>query len=99
MPDDLNEFLTLCQKLQKIGHPAGFALGHAVGDANGYANWLLWTHGAYLVDEKGKVALDSKETIAALKYAKELQNDDDPRHAVLERRRATTRPMPPATSA
>jgi multiple sugar transport system substrate-binding protein len=73
VPDDLNEFLTMCQKLQKAGHPCGFALGHALGDANGYANWLLWTHGAYLVDEKGKVALDSKETITALKYATELQ--------------------------
>jgi len=73
VPDDLNEFLTMCQKLQKSGHPCGFALGHALGDANGYASWLLWTHGAYLVDEQGKVALDSKETIAALKYATELQ--------------------------
>ena len=73
VPDDLNEFLTMCQKLQKSGHPCGFALGHALGDANGYAEWLMWTHGAYLVDEKGKVALDSKETIAALKYATELQ--------------------------
>ncbi len=73
VPDDLNEFLTMCQKLQKSGHPCGFALGHALGDANGFANWLLWTHGAYLVDEKGKVALDSKQTIAALHYATELQ--------------------------
>ncbi len=73
VPDDLNEFLTMCQKLQKSGHPCGFSLGHALGDANGYASWLLWTHGAYLVDEDGKVALDSKETIAALKYATELQ--------------------------
>ncbi len=73
IPNDLNDFLTLCQKLKQIGHPAGFSLGHALGDANGYANWLLWTHNAYLVDEKGKIALDSKETIAALKYATELQ--------------------------
>ncbi len=73
VPDDLNDFLTMCQKLQKSGHPCGFALGHALGDANGYASWLLWTHGAFLVDEQGKVALDSKETIAALKYATELQ--------------------------
>ena len=73
IPDDLNDFLTLCQKLKQIGHPCGFSLGHALGDANGYANWLLWTHGAYLVDEKGKIAIDSKETIAAMKYATELQ--------------------------
>jgi multiple sugar transport system substrate-binding protein len=59
--------------MKQTGHPAGFSLGHALGDANGYANWLLWTHNAYLVDEKGKIALDSKETIAALKYATELQ--------------------------
>jgi multiple sugar transport system substrate-binding protein len=73
IPDDLEGFLTLCQKLQKIGHPCGFALGHALGDANGYASWLLWTHNAYMVDETGKIALDSKDTIAALKYATELQ--------------------------
>jgi multiple sugar transport system substrate-binding protein len=48
-------------------------LGHALGDANGYASWLLWSHNAMLVDENGRIALDSKETIAALKYATELQ--------------------------
>jgi multiple sugar transport system substrate-binding protein len=72
VPDDLNDFLTLCQKLKESNHPAGFALGHAVGDANGFANWLLWTHGAALTDALGKVSLDSKETIAALNYSKEL---------------------------
>jgi multiple sugar transport system substrate-binding protein len=49
------------------------SLGHALGDANGFANWLLWSHNAMLVDESGKIALDSKETLAALKYATELQ--------------------------
>ena len=73
VPDDLEGFLKLCQGLQKIGHPAGFSLGHALGDANGYASWLLWTHGAMLVDEKGKIAINSKETINALKYATEMQ--------------------------
>jgi multiple sugar transport system substrate-binding protein len=73
IPDDHEGFLALCQKLQQIGHPCGFALGHALGDANGYANWLLWSHNAMLVDEAGRIALDSKATIAALKYATELQ--------------------------
>ena len=73
IPNDLDKFLDLCQKLQKSGHPFGMSLGHALGDANGYSEWLLWTHNAFVVDEKGKVALDSKETIAALKYATELQ--------------------------
>jgi multiple sugar transport system substrate-binding protein len=73
IPNDLGKFLDLCQKLQKSGHPFGMSLGHALGDANGFASWLLWTHNAYLADEKGKIALDSKETIEALKYATELQ--------------------------
>jgi multiple sugar transport system substrate-binding protein len=73
IPNDLNEFLKLCQNLKKIGHPCGFALSHAVGDAPGYANWLLWSHGAYLVDERGKVALSSKETRLAVEYAREME--------------------------
>jgi multiple sugar transport system substrate-binding protein len=72
IPNDLNEFLKLSQNLKKIGHPTGFALSHAVGDAPGFANWLLWSHGAYLVDENGKVALDSKETRQAVDYAREF---------------------------
>jgi multiple sugar transport system substrate-binding protein len=73
IPDDHQGFLELCQKLHKAGHPFGMSLGHALGDANGFASWLLWSHNAMLVDESGKIALDSKETIAALKYATELQ--------------------------
>lgn len=72
IPSDLDQFLDLCRKLKKNGHPAGFALGNAVGDANGYASWLLWAHNGYLVDEKGVVSINRKETIEALKYAKEL---------------------------
>ncbi|MBS0644763.1 MAG: extracellular solute-binding protein [Acetobacteraceae bacterium] len=72
IPDDHANFLKMAEKLHKNGHPVGFALGHAVGDGNGFANWMLWSHGAALTDEAGKVSLDSKETIAALKFAKEL---------------------------
>ena len=39
VPKDLDGFLDLCRKLKKNGHPPGFALGNAVGDGNGYANW------------------------------------------------------------
>ena len=74
IPDDLGEFLKLCQNLKKNGHPVGFALGNAVGDANAYCNWLLWSHGGFIVDEGGHPALNRPETIEALKYAKELQD-------------------------
>ena len=72
VPDDHAGFLDLCKKLQKAGKPAGFALGNAVGDGNGFASWLLWSHNASLLDEEGNVIINSKETIAALKYLKEL---------------------------
>jgi multiple sugar transport system substrate-binding protein len=71
-PDDHAGFLELCQKLQKSQKPAGFALGNAVGDGNGFASWILWSHGASLLDEEGNIVINSKETIAALKYLKQL---------------------------
>lgn len=71
-PADTDGFLKLCQELKKIGHPAGFALGHAVGDANAFVHWLVWSHGGYMIDENQKVAINSKETIAALQYGREL---------------------------
>ena len=72
VPDDMPGVLELCKKLKAAGKPAGFALGNAVGDGNGFANWILWSHGAALLDEKGNVIINSKETIAALRYLKEL---------------------------
>ena len=67
VPEDHAGLLDLCQKLQKAGKPAGFALGNAVGDGNGFANWVLWSHNASLLDEEGNVIINSKETVAALK--------------------------------
>ncbi len=72
VPTDLDGFMKLCQGLKKIGHPCGFSLGHALGDANGFAEWALWSHGGGVVDENGRVTLNSKPTIEALKYVAEL---------------------------
>ena len=72
IPADFDNFLTLCKNLKKNGHPVGFALGNAVGDANSYADWMLWGSNGYLVDEDNKIAIDSKETRNALAYAREM---------------------------
>jgi multiple sugar transport system substrate-binding protein len=72
IPNDHGEYLKLLQALKKINKPAGFALGNAVGDGTGFAHWLVWSHGGYLVDEDGKVTINSRETVAALTYLKEL---------------------------
>jgi multiple sugar transport system substrate-binding protein len=71
-PDDHAGFLRLCQALRRNNKPAGFALGNAVGDGNGFANWLVWSHGGRLVNDDGSVGINSRETIAALNYLREL---------------------------
>jgi multiple sugar transport system substrate-binding protein len=58
--------------MRRINKPVGFALGNAVGDGNSFAQWLLWSHNASLTDEDGKVAINSRETIEALHYLREL---------------------------
>ena len=72
IPKDVDGFLDLCRKLKAKGHPAGFTTGHAVGDANAYCHWLVWAFGGAMVDEQQHVIINSKETVAALKYGKAL---------------------------
>ncbi|MEA2838716.1 MAG: multiple sugar transport system substrate-binding protein [Methylobacteriaceae bacterium] len=72
VPKDFPGFLELCRGLKKNNTPAGFALGHASGDGNGWVHWVLWGHGAFLVDKNDKVIINSPETAKALEYTKQL---------------------------
>jgi multiple sugar transport system substrate-binding protein len=72
VPEDPDGFLNLCRKLKEQGHPAGLALGNAVGDANAWCHWVVWAFGGAMVDENDRVIINSKETIEALKYAQAL---------------------------
>jgi len=71
-PKDTEGFLALCTALKEKGTPAGFPFGKAVGDGNNFVHWLLWSHGGQTVNEKGEVAINSPETLAAIEYAKKL---------------------------
>jgi len=71
-PKDFPGFLEMCKALKANNTPAGFALGHATGDANGWLHWILWGHGAYTVNEKDQVIINSPETAKALDYCKAL---------------------------
>jgi multiple sugar transport system substrate-binding protein len=71
-PEDLGGFLELCRGMNKNGTPAGMALGHASGDANGWLHWALWAHGGYTVDKDNKVIISSPETAKSLDYVKAL---------------------------
>ena len=72
VPEDHAGILRLCQALRRLNKPAGFALGNAVGDGNAFANWLVWSFGGQLVNEDGTPGINSRETVAALNYLKEL---------------------------
>lgn len=71
-PNKTDAFLEMCKALKAKGHPAGFTLGHGVGDGNNFCHWLLWSHGGRMVDEHNKVAINSPETVAALRYVRQL---------------------------
>ena len=71
-PKDTATFLELCKALKKNNTPAGFALGHASGDANTWLHWALWSHGGNTVDKDDKIILNSPETVKALEYVKQL---------------------------
>jgi multiple sugar transport system substrate-binding protein len=72
VPGDFAGMLKACQALKAKGHPAGFALGNAVGDANAWTHWVLWGFGSSLVDADNRVVVDNPKTVEALDYAKEL---------------------------
>ncbi|HST93603.1 MAG TPA: extracellular solute-binding protein [Microvirga sp.] len=71
-PEKSDEFLEMCKALKAKSKPAGFALGKAVGAGNNFAHWIVWSHGGKMVDESGKVVINSPETIKALQYVREL---------------------------
>jgi multiple sugar transport system substrate-binding protein len=71
-PTDMDGMLKVTQALAAKGKPGGLALGNAVGDANGWCHWVVWSFGGKMVDENNQVVINSPETIKALEYAAEL---------------------------
>ena len=71
-PTNFDDFLRLCRAYSKNGHPPGFALSHATGDAETWSHNVLWGFGAKVVDEKNNVTINSPETVAAIEYMIEL---------------------------
>ncbi len=71
-PKDLDGLLKLARGMKKNGHPTGFALGHAVGDANSWTHWILWAFGGKQANPDNSIAINSSETEHALDYAKQF---------------------------
>ena len=66
VPEDHAGILDLCQQAAEGRQAGRLRAGQRRGDGNGFANWVLWSHNASLLDEEGNVIINSKETIAAL---------------------------------
>src|SRR5262245_26352137 len=62
-PETWEQYHDAGKKLKAKGRPLGQTLGHTFGDAPTFSYPYLWSWGGMEVDEKGKVVLDSKETL------------------------------------
>ena len=75
LPDTWEDVHRIGKKLKAKGHPVGFPLSHGA-DANGSMRAIIWSWGGKLVEDDSKtIAINSKETIEALKFIKALYQD------------------------
>ncbi|MBI5877417.1 MAG: extracellular solute-binding protein [Chloroflexi bacterium] len=75
-PDTWEEALAAGKKLKAKGHPFGITFSDkAAGDGNATPYLFLWAFGGKEFNPDGSLALDSKETIAALEFAIQLHRD------------------------
>ena len=74
-PATYADYHTLGKKLKADGHPFGQALSHAFGDPPTWCYPLLWAYGGRELDEQGKVAINSPETLAAVTEMKNAWKD------------------------
>ncbi|MFM9939055.1 MAG: ABC transporter substrate-binding protein [Hyphomicrobiaceae bacterium] len=67
-PKTWDEYRAAGKTLKAKGFPVGQSLGQSFGDPVVFSYPFLWSFGGREVDEQGKVVLNSKETIEAVKY-------------------------------
>jgi multiple sugar transport system substrate-binding protein len=63
------------KKLKAAKRPIGQTLGHTFGDAPTFAYPLMWSYGGQEIDAKGKVVIDSKETVDSVKFMAQFWKD------------------------
>jgi multiple sugar transport system substrate-binding protein len=67
-PKTWAEYFAQGKELKKQGYPIGQSFGQSFGDPPTFAYPLLWSFGGAEIDDKGKVVINSKETIEAVKF-------------------------------
>jgi len=74
-PKTWKEYHEVGKKLKAAKHPIGQTLGNTFGDAPTFTYPFLWSFGGQEVDAKGKVVLDSKETLESVRFMIQFWKD------------------------
>ncbi len=74
-PTTWEEYRAVGKKLKAKNRPIGQTMGHTFGDAPAFAYPYLWSWGGAEVDTKGKVVLNSKETVESVKFMTDFWKD------------------------
>ena len=74
-PKTWKEYHEIGKKLKAAKRPIGQTLGNTFGDAPTFTYPLLWSCGGQEVDAKGKVTINSKETIESLAFMQQFWKD------------------------
>ncbi|NOU06325.1 MAG: extracellular solute-binding protein [Hyphomicrobiaceae bacterium] len=67
-PKTWDEYRAAGKELKAKGMPIGQSFGQSFGDPPTFAYPLLWSFGGSEIDASGKVSLNSKETVEAVKW-------------------------------
>src|SRR5688572_20222178 len=67
-PKTWDQYRDAGKKLKAKGYPIGQSLGQSFGDPPTFAYPLLWSFGGAEIDDKGKVVINSKATVDAVKW-------------------------------
>jgi len=74
-PKTLEDLRKVGMKLKAKGKPIGQTLAHTFGDAPAWSYPLMWSFGGMETDKNGKTALDSKNTLEAVKFMQAFWKD------------------------
>jgi multiple sugar transport system substrate-binding protein len=70
-PTTWDNVLKAAPKLREIGHPIGIGMSNEI-DSNMALMAMMMCFGSFIQNKEHRVVLDSKETVAVLKFAREL---------------------------
>src|SRR5687768_161889 len=74
-PKTWKEYHDVGKKLKAAKRPIGQTLGNTFGDAPTFTYPFLWSFGGQETDAKGKVVLDSKETLESVRFMTQFWKD------------------------